>query len=346
MTLRGHTEYVWSIDYSTFDDKHLLCSGSDDKTVRIWDIETSKQIQANEHLSEVHCVKFSPYHYYNHHRNVVCSSSRDRTIRFWDIKDNMKSQIFNRHGHSVCGIEFSSFNGGRYLCAASFDSTVRFLDIETSELLHVFRGHGSIVRCVEFSPLQTNNNNNGNKSNDIGIIGGNGYTICSGSWDNTIRIWDIETAKQLIVLKGHQYTVNTAKYGTNELGMIGGTNMILSGSGDKSIRLWDIRSSQQTQIFNGHTTYVYAAEYSPFVVKNIEVGGNSNVICSGSEDNTIRFWDIRSNNKELYVINGDKEGDGILCLKFLQLKKNKKNNNNCDVNLCYSSRLGPIRIWG
>ncbi|ETO07530.1 transcriptional regulator, XRE family, partial [Reticulomyxa filosa] len=123
-------------------------------------------------------------------------------------------------------------------------------------------------------------------------------------------------------------------------------NTILSGSFDKSVRLWDIRSGQQIQVFNGHTHWVYAVEYSPFVINDIL--GNSNVICSGSWDNTIRFWDIRSNKNELYMIKGDdKEDSGILCLKFIVLKKKEKTNNVIyDLNLCYGSYNGPIRIWG
>ncbi|ETO11029.1 hypothetical protein RFI_26347, partial [Reticulomyxa filosa] len=84
--------------------------------------------------------------------------------------------------------------------------------------------------------------NNENKSNNIGVIGGNGYTICSGSFDKTIRIWDIETTKQLNIFKGHESVVMSVKYGLNEL-----VNTILSGLTDTSVRLWDIRSGQQTQ---------------------------------------------------------------------------------------------------
>ncbi|ETO00874.1 WD-40 repeat protein, partial [Reticulomyxa filosa] len=107
-----------------------------------------------------------------------------------------------------------------------------------------------------------------------------------------------------------------------------------------------IRSGKKIQVFNGHTSYVYAVEYSPFVIKNII--DNSNVICSGSEDNTIRFWDIRSNKNELYMIEGDDEEDfGICCLKFIRLKKKDKIKDvKYDWNLCYGSANGPIRIWG
>ncbi|ETO13769.1 WD repeat-containing protein, partial [Reticulomyxa filosa] len=227
----------------------------------------------------------------------------------------------------------SSFNGGRYLCSGSADKTIRLWDVETSKSLYVFNGHMNGIWCVDISPLQNNNNN-------IGIIGGNGYTICSGSHDTTIRIWDIETTKQSIIFKGHENVVRSVKYGSNKL-----ENTILSGSEDKSVRLWDIRSGQQSQMFNGHKSEVWTVKYSPFIVKNIEFGGNSNVICSGSRDGIIQFWDIRSNKCELHII---KEDHGIMCLTFFQLKKNMKNKNNgdCGINLCYSSFKGPICIWG
>ncbi|ETO22160.1 hypothetical protein RFI_15039 [Reticulomyxa filosa] len=147
--------------------------------------------------------------------------------------------------------------------------------------------------------------------NNISVIGGNGYTICSGSYDKTIRIWDIETTKQLNIFKRHEHWIRSVKYGSNEL-----LNTILSGSYDKSVRLWDIRSSEQIQVFNGHTNTVYVAEYSSF--------------------------------SELYVIKGD---SGIMCLKFLQLKKNEKKRKfnddiGCGINLCYGSCRGFIYIWG
>ncbi|ETO07169.1 WD-repeat protein [Reticulomyxa filosa] len=345
-TFTEHNTSVCSIDYSTFNCSQLICSGSYDKTVRVWDVDANKQIQLfNGHSDYVFCVKFSKYHYYNNRRNVICSSSGDKTIRFWDFKENKQLQIFNEHTGWVGCIEFSSFNGGRYLCSGSYDNTVRLWDVETSKTLHIFNGHTNNVRCIDTSPLQNNNNNkndNDNKSNSIGVIGGNGHTICSGSDDKTVRIWDIQTNKQLTVFK-HEHWIYSARYGSNEL-----VNTILSGSNDQIVRLWDIRSGQQIQIFNGHKYAVFAVEYSPFVVNNIEIGGTSNVICSGSTDNTIRFWDIRSNKKELYVIKGDDRDNGIFCLKFIELKKDRKDNNNtgCVINLCYGSINGLIHIWG
>ncbi|ETO06094.1 hypothetical protein RFI_31302, partial [Reticulomyxa filosa] len=183
---------------------------------------------------------FSSYHYHNHRQNVICSSSNDKTIRFWDFKHN-KQYKYSMNTQKV----FMELNFHHLMV------TIRLWDVETSKSLHVFNGHKESVCCVDISPLQNNNknDNNNNKMNNIGVIGGNGYTICSGSLDNTIQIWDIETTKQFNVFKGHDNFVMSVKYGPNEL-----LNTILSGSFDNSVRLWDIRSGGQIQVFNGHTS--------------------------------------------------------------------------------------------
>ncbi|ETO18272.1 WD-40 repeat protein [Reticulomyxa filosa] len=301
-TIFGHTSCVYSINYSTFN------------------------VLFDEHSRPVSCTKFSQYHYYNYHQNIVCSSSYDKTIRFWDIKNNKQLKILNEHTDDIFSIEFSPFNNGKYLCSGSRDETIRLWDIETYKILNIFNGHKNTVRCIDFSSLQNNNNNN--------KIGGNGYAICSGSYDKTIRIWDIETTKQLNIFNGHTSWVTCIKYGSNELG-------ILSGSLDSSIRLWDIRSGKQIQVFNGHTHTISCVEYSPFIINNNNnhqnIYGNSNVICSGSYDNTIRFWDIRSNKEELYKIKGEKKDNGISCITFLRF--------NNDIHLYYGSYKGFIQIW-
>ncbi|ETN98989.1 WD-repeat protein [Reticulomyxa filosa] len=302
-TFTGHTGYVNSVDYFTFDNGQFICSGSSDKTVRMWDVDNNKQIQSfNGHSDTVNCVKFSQYIIII---IIVMSFVLHRMTKLFvfgisNIIDNCK--------HSM-----NTLNG---LAVLNFHHLI-MVDIYVLDLLMILSVYGMLkhpnyyIFTVDIHIL----------SNNIGVIGGNGYTICSGSWDDTIRIWDIETTKQSIILEGHENWIIAVKYGSNEL-----ANTVLSGSFDSSICLWDIRSGQRIQVFNGHTNYVHAVEYSPFVIKNSSetVNGNSNVICSGSSDNTIRFWDIRSNKNELYVIKGDGEDNGIFCLKFIPLKKQEK----------------------
>ncbi|ETO09799.1 G-protein beta WD-40 repeats containing protein [Reticulomyxa filosa] len=237
----GHTSLVYSIDYSQFSDGQFLCSGSLDKTIKVWDVNTAKILKTCTKYSGLYCVKFSPYHYHNGGHKIICSTSTDNTICFWNFENSKETQILEEHDDAIYGIHFSPFNGGQYLCSASADKTVCLWDIETSRPLHFFKGHEYSVRCAEFSPLRSNCNNN---INSIGIIGGNGYTICSGSYDKTIRVWDLETLKELVVFRAHQDFIKSVKYSPYE----SGGNIICSGSNDKSIRLWDIRSKKEIQV--------------------------------------------------------------------------------------------------
>src|ERR1700722_20245635 len=90
--LKGHIGAVASVSYSP-DGKRVV-SGSDDKTIRIWDIETGDIVSGpfRGHDDRVMSVSFSP------DGKRVVSGSDDKTIRIWDINTgDMVSRPFKGH---------------------------------------------------------------------------------------------------------------------------------------------------------------------------------------------------------------------------------------------------------
>jgi WD40 repeat protein len=130
----------------------------------------------------------------------------------------------------------------------------------------VLEGHTSAVFSVVFSPDAT--------------------CIASGSDDNTVRIWDTQTGRQLSLLEGHTSTVRSVVFSPE------GTR-IASGSDDNTMRIWDTQTGGELALLNGHTDTVSSVVFSP----------DGNRIASSSFDETLRIWDTQT-GEQLALLEG------------------------------------------
>ncbi len=124
-------------------------------------------------------------------------------------------------------------------------------------LIYTYQEHEEEVHGVAWSP--------------------DGTYIVSGSWDDTVRVWEATTGREVFTYRGHDDDVNAVAWSPNG-------RYIASGSDDNTVRVRDAFTGRKMCEYEGHSDYVRALAWSP----------DGTRIASASDDETVQIWDIRT----------------------------------------------------
>jgi WD40 repeat protein len=115
-TLMGHSHIVSSLVMTT--NSQYLISGSQDKTVRVWNLETGKLIHTlKSHREGVYTVALSP------DEKIIASGSADKTIKLWHLETGELLATFSGHANTVTALVFTA--SGEMLVSGSLDKTIK-----------------------------------------------------------------------------------------------------------------------------------------------------------------------------------------------------------------------------
>jgi WD40 repeat protein len=277
--LQGHIGKVYSLSFSP--DNQILASGSLDKTIKIWDVNTGKKINTLKgHDGKVYSVNFSPVSVASPQGigQILASGSLDTTIKLWNATTGEEINTLRGHSSEVNSISFSP--NGKILASGSLDKTIKLWNVAAGEEIKTLKGHTSKVNSISFSP--------------------DGKTLASGSEDGTVRLWNLDTYESTI-LSEDDYFVYSVSFSADG-------KTLASGGADGTIRLWDLSdagniSNRQPTILNRHDYSVYSVSFSK----------DGKILASGSFDNTIKLWDV-AKGKEISTVTG--HSDWILNVSF------------------------------
>lgn len=229
--IKHHTAPVKSVDFSC--DSRLICSGSDDQTVKICSIADRKlQASLTGHTNWVKCTRF------NRDSKLIASGSDDKTLRLWDVQRKELCFTFdNEHKGAVNAVRFHPDNS--CLATACFDSKIRLFDIRSKQLIQVYPYHKAPATCVAFHP--------------------SGNYLASTSYDETIKIYDLRMGELLYSLEAHEGAIMCVSF--SNFG-----DFISTGGHDFSVGVWKSnldsfsKYSAQMGIIQKYPTTDYTAQ--------------------------------------------------------------------------------------
>ena len=243
------------------DGKRLLTANSEERAVRLWDLETGKEIlspQAGGKLGPIIDLKrrggllwstaFLPGT-----ENVLTVGGSD--VRLWDSKTGREQISFSPHG-TVASARFSS--NGDLIVTGSWDNTAKIWDARTGRVVRKLEnGHSSFINTAVFSP--------------------DGNFVLTGSDDATAKLWNVKSGAVVRSLEGHTDRVRAAEYSPDG-------KFIITASSDKTVKLWKADSGDFCREFHGHEWGVNCVDFSK----------DGKWIVTGSEDNTARVWNLET----------------------------------------------------
>ncbi|KAL6247302.1 hypothetical protein RBB50_005648 [Rhinocladiella similis] len=260
----AHTECVYTIQ---FFGKWLV-SGSRDKTLRVWDLET-RRLRGKPlvgHSQSVLCLQFDP----TEDQDVIISGSSDASVVIWRFSTGQKiHEIPSAHEESVLNLRFDR----RYLVTCSKDRRIKIwnrqaltatdedypklertstarvpsyivntTDMEPS-LLEARMANGTIRALKPYMLLLTLEGHNA----AVNAIQINGDLIVSASGDRLIKVWNAKNGKVLRTLQGHQKGIACVQFDSKR---------IVSGSSDNTVRIYDPITGAEVAELKGHHNLV------------------------------------------------------------------------------------------
>ncbi len=299
-TLEGHSGWICAVRVTS--DGGRIVSGSKDRTLRVWDVESGVCLRTLEgHSGDVLSLDLTP------DGRCAVSGSEDHTLRVWDMESGVCLRILKGHSWGVSCVSVAP--DGRRALSGSRDKTLRVWDVDSGNCLRILQGHGSTVESVSVT-ADGQRAVSGSQDNTLRIwdletgaclrelrrysnpsfssvsVTPDGWRAVSGGADNVLRVWDLESGLCLRTMEGHSGKITSVSITPD------GRYAISAGSWDRTLRVWDLESGACLRILEGHSDWVQSVSMTPDGRR--AVSGSGGHLETAPSENMLRVWDLEN----------------------------------------------------
>ncbi|CAG8563730.1 15027_t:CDS:2 [Funneliformis mosseae] len=304
-------------------DSEKIISGSDDQCINVYDTATGRLInRLVGHDGGVWALQYV--------NNTLVSGSTDRTVRVWNLETGVCTHVFPGHTSTVRCLQIimpQNVNTNPnepqivepqipLIVTGSRDSTLkvwRLPNLETDQPFHP---------AIPSSPSDNTQYDNNpyyirtlsGHSHSVRALAGVGNTLVSGSYDCSVRVWNIMSGECIWRLHGHTQKVYSVVLDAKR-------KRCMSGSMDGTVKVWNLEDGTNIWTLEGHSSLVglldlshehlvSAAADSSLRIWNPDDGTCKHVLTTHSgaitcfqhdeskvisgSDGTLRMWDVKT----------------------------------------------------
>ncbi|KAJ3932940.1 MAG: F-box/WD repeat-containing protein pof1 [Lentinula lateritia] len=293
-TLKGHTDGVMCLQYSetlTHPSFPVLITGSYDRTVRVWNLETGVELHCLKgHTRAIRALQFDDV--------KLITGSMDMTLKVWDWRRGRCIRTLTGHTEGVVCLNFDS----NVLASGSVDATIKVWNLRTGGAF-TLRGHQDWVNSVQlWDSLKTGQSSASSTTPVFDVPGCGapqidpGKMLFSASDDGTIRLWDLTLRTCIKQFTGH-------------VGQVQSIKLLLADECDEpaEVEIADVDQEERTLnhvvALDSSSPSLASTSSSSFVSdqslasRSVASTGSKTkkpLLVSGSLDNTTKIWDIET----------------------------------------------------
>lgn len=287
-TFAQKLDTVWDIAFSPDNKYALTGSGNDedftDNNMRLWDINKGKVIKTfSGHQDAVAVVAFSP------DGKFAISGSNENSMKLWDIETGKEIRTYKGHkdsGHTSLYVPIACLAyspDGSFVISGSDDTTLKLWDTRTNLTIRLFGNLYNPLDSAKGSALKTFTGHT--RTVSCVSISSDGKYALSGSYDKTVRLWDIEKGKLLKTFLGHLETIYFVDFSPDN-------KLALTGSYDGTLKIWDLTSGKLVKNITGSPSRFISGSFSE----------NGKYVVVAASDSTIRFYNLKTDQEEVRMI--------------------------------------------